>query len=408
MKKHSISLGEIQSAEKRIAPWIHTTHLKLFHTLSEKVYALREDIGSNVLSADSEHNLQDSGNKVNEAAAKVTPSGGRRRRVAGDIFGKHNLQGGDNNVNEAAAKVTPYGGRRSVSGDSPLGVYLKMENEQVTGSFKIRGALNKVLSLSASERRRILISCSAGNHAQGVAYAARVVGASALIVVPVHTPQVKKEAVRFYGAEVVEHGGVYDESYEYACRLCEERSGIFIHPYLDPLVVAGQGSIGLEILEALPDVDSVIVPIGGGGLIGGIACAMKQMKPECRIYGVVSDVSPAMERLFHSHSYHPERDFSSPGLADGISVKQPNKDMLNTYLLPYVEDVISVTEREIAFAVMFLLERGKTLVEGAGAVSVAGLLKSPTHWKLGKKSVAILSGGNVDLINISQLISKFL
>ena len=395
MKKHSISLGEIQSAKKRIVPWIHTTHLKFFHTLSEKVYALREDIGSNVLSSDSKYNLQDSDNNVNAVAEKVSPA------TRG-----HNLQDSDNNVNVVAAQSLPLGGRRSIPPDS--GVYLKMENEQVTGSFKIRGALNKVLSLSASERRRILISCSAGNHAQGVAYAARVVGASALIVVPVHTPQVKKEAVRFYGAEVVEHGGVYDESYEYACRLCEERSGIFIHPYLDPLVVAGQGSIGLEILEALPDVDSVIVPMGGGGLIGGIACAIKQIKPECRIYGVVSDASPAMERLFHSHSYHPDRDFSSPGLADGISVKQPNKDMLNTYLLPYVEDVICVTEREIASAVMFLLERGKTLVEGAGAVSVAGLLKSPTHWKLGKKSVVILSGGNIDLINISQLISKFL
>lgn len=372
MKKFPISLEEIQSAKKRIAPWIHKSDLALFHTLSERVYDLKAGVRSDVCRSDSGHSLKSSNMDAAESRRNKTPMGSRRNH-------------------------------------SPLeGVYLKMENDQVTGSFKIRGALNKVLSLSEGERRRVLISCSAGNHAQGVAYAARIVGASALIVVPKHTPKVKKEAVRFYGAKVVEYGEVYDESYEYARCLCEEKSGIFIHPYLDPLVVTGQGSVGLEILEALPDVDSVIVPIGGGGLIGGIACAVKQVKPECRIYGVVSNASPAMEYLFHGRSYDSKQDFSGPGLADGISVKQPSLDMLKTYLLPYVEDVVGVTEQEIASAVMFLLERGKTLVEGAGAVSVAGLLKVPGSWKLGKKCVVILSGGNIDLSSISQLIQKFI
>ena len=286
-------------------------------------------------------------------------------------------------------------------------VYLKMENEQVTGSFKIRGALNKVLNLSKAESTNFLVSCSVGNHAQGLAYAASRVGSFAQIVVPRQTPQVKKQAICFYGGKVVEYGQVYDESYKYAKQLCEEKSGTFIHPYLDPLVIAGQGSIGLEIVKEIPDVDSVIVPIGGGGLIGGIATAIKAVRPQCRIYGVVSEMSPAMHLLFKGKVYEESGQLLEHGLADGIHVKTPSLEMLNIYIKPYVEDIAIVREQELASALIFLLERAKTLVEGAGAASVAALLKVSTKkWNLGKKCVAILSGGNIDLYKISQVINE--
>ena len=288
-----------------------------------------------------------------------------------------------------------------------LNIYLKMENQQITGSFKIRGALNKVLSLSSKDQKKPLISCSAGNHAQGLAYAARSLGAKSIAVLPLHTPWVKEAAVRAYGAAVVKKGVVYDESYRHALKICQQRKGVLIHPYEDPLVIAGQGSIGLEILTALPEVDSIIAPVGGGGLISGIAGAVKQIKPQCRVYGVVSKSSPGMERLFHKLPYKPKTHFKGAGLADGICVKQPSSFMLKNYIQPFVDDIISVAEDDIIKAMFFLLERSKTLVEGAGAVGAAALL-SPSHrLALGRNCAVVLSGGNIDLHSLHKILKNF-
>ena len=314
------------------------------------------------------------------------------------------------NFKQAQQKINPWIFRtplnysRTLSALSGVDVHLKMENEQITGSFKIRGALNKVLNLSESDRKRGFISCSAGNHAQGVAYAARCIKGSALIVLPESTPIVKEEAVRNYGADIVIEGRMYDESYSKALQLCEETSRIFIHAYEDPFIITGQGSIGLEIVEQLADVDSVIIPIGGGGLISGIASVIKQIKPTCRVYGVVSALAPAMEYFFHQKHYYPDKHFKGPGLADGITIKKASKKMFDEYISKYVDDIISVQEDEIASAMVLLLERNKTLAEGSGATSVAALLKQNKTWNLGQKCVLILSGGNIDLNILSKII----
>lgn len=276
-------------------------------------------------------------------------------------------------------------------------IYLKMENKQKTGSFKIRGALNKILSLTSEEKSRGLISCSAGNHAQGVAYAAQCVKTSATIVLPTITPVIKQKALAQYKTKVILHGDIYDESYNYAIELAKKNNNIFIHAYLDPKVIAGQGSIALEILNQIQDLDSVIVPIGGGGLISGIACVIKQLKPSCRIYGVVSNVAPAMKNLFHNITTDSkEFPFRTPYLADGIIVKKPNQNIFKKYISKYVDDIISVTDAEIASTIMLLLEQEKTLTEGAGAAALTALLKQYKIWDIGKKCTVILSGGNID------------
>ena len=303
-------------------------------------------------------------------------------------------------------QASPFNYSRTFSEYMRTKVYLKMESEQRTGSFKVRGALNKILSLNSAEKKRGLISCSAGNHAQGVAYAAQCVNTSAILVLPESTPFVKEQAVCHYGAEVILHGSVYDESYSYALQLSQENNSVFIHAYKDPMVIAGQGSIALEMLEQVFDLDSVIVPIGGGGLIGGLACVIKQLRPACRVYGVVSALAPAMESLFQKRKYVPEQHFSAGGLADGITVKYPSEEMFENYIAKYVDDIVSVTDDEVASAIVLLLERGKALVEGAGAVSVAALLKQKGTWDIGKKCGVIISGGNIDLNIISHVIER--
>ena len=283
-------------------------------------------------------------------------------------------------------------------------VYLKMENEQKTGSFKVRGALNKILNLSKEEKVKGVISSSAGNHAQGTAFAARCVNTSALLVLPENVPIVKEEAVRRYGAKVILHGKIYDESYEYALQLAKKEHKTFIHAYKDSSVITGQGGVGLEMLKQVPDLDSVLVPIGGGGLIGGIACVVKQIRPECKVYGVVSTVAPAMEYLFHKK---PSPAVVSEGrLADGIIVKKPNPFIFKNYISQYVDDIVSVTEEETASAIVLLLEREKTLAEGAGAVTTAALLKQKNKWKIGKKCGVVISGGNIDLNIISDVVEQ--
>lgn len=299
-------------------------------------------------------------------------------------------------------QVTPVSTSRSVSERLRTKISLKLENQQTTGSFKIRGSLNKLLNLSKEELAHGLVASSAGNHAQGVAFAARQVGAKAHVVMPETAPLAKIIATQNYGAEVILKGRVYDESYSYARELEKANGYTFVHPYEDPLVIAGQGTLGLEVLEQVPDLESIVVPIGGGGLISGVATAIKAKKPSVRIYGVVSSVSPGMMQMFKKQPVEPP----SPTLtiADGISVKKPSKEMYDNYISKHIEDIIEVNDEEIAESIVYFLERAKTMVEGSGAVVLAGAEKA--DWDLGKSCVMVLSGGNIDLNLVSKVIER--
>lgn len=282
-------------------------------------------------------------------------------------------------------------------------VFLKFENTQFTGSFKLRGAYNKIHSLTAEEKARGVVASSAGNHAQGVAYSAKKAGVRSTIVMPVAAPLIKVEATRAYGAEVVHHGDVVDESTAHARELVQQRGFVFVHPYEDEKIIAGQGTIGLELLERLPDLDSVIVPIGGGGLISGIATAVKAVNPRCRVIGVQSSVADGMARLFRRESpSEGHRGLST--IADGIAIKTPSKEMYDSFLSKLVDEVVSVTDDEIAEAIVFLLERTKAVAEGAGAAGMAALMNR--QLPLGKRTCVVLSGGNIDLNMIAKVIEK--
>jgi threonine dehydratase len=299
-------------------------------------------------------------------------------------------------------QLTPINISRSVSERLKTKASLKLENQQTTGSFKIRGSLNKLLNLSKEDLTHGLVASSAGNHAQGVAYAARQVGAKAYVVMPESAPLAKVIATQAYGAEVILQGRIYDEAYSYARELEKKHGYTFVHPYEDPLVIAGQGTLGLEVLEQVPDLESIVVPIGGGGLISGVATAIKAKKPNVRIYGVVSSVSPGMMQMFKHEAVTPP----SPTLtiADGISVKKPSQAMYNDYISKYVEDIVEVNDEEIAESIVYFLERAKTMVEGSGAVVLAGAEKA--NWNLGKSCVMVLSGGNIDLNLVSKVIER--
>lgn len=300
------------------------------------------------------------------------------------------------------AQYTQMESSRSCSEWLGVTTYLKFENEQTTGSFKIRGAFNKISSLSPAERDKGIVACSAGNHAQGVAYSARELGAKAYIVMPETSPIVKVMATQSYGAEVILRGQIFDESYEYARQLEKEKNYTFVHPYNDPQIISGQGTVGLEILEQVPDLDSVVISIGGGGLISGVATAIKSIRPECKIFGVVSENAPGMYRLFKGLP-HPD-EVKKPTIADGIGVKSPNRDMFSQYIQPLVDDIITVSDEEIAEAIVFLLERAKSVVEGSGAITLAGAKKA--SWPLGNKTCLLLSGGNIDLNIVSKVIER--
>lgn len=283
-------------------------------------------------------------------------------------------------------------------------IFFKHENEQKTGSFKLRGAMNKMKSLTPEELKKGVVASSAGNHAQGVAYSATYCGSKAHIVMPTISPLIKVTATRGYGAEVILHGEIYDESYAHARELEKQQGYVFVHPYEDELVMAGQGTIGLEILESLPDVDSVIVPIGGGGIISGIATAIKSIKPSCKVYGAVAENNPGMYNLFHGKAHNSSE--RKPTIADGLAVKKPSPNMLENYIRPYVDDVATVSEDEIAESIVFLLERAKTVVEGSGVVGLAAAAKMKDKWQLGKKTCIVLCGGNIDLNAISKVIER--
>ena len=281
-------------------------------------------------------------------------------------------------------------------------VYLKTENLQVTGSFKVRGAYYKISQLSREEKSRGVIACSAGNHAQGVARAAGMEGLSAKICLPDSAPISKIEATRSYGAELVLVNGVYDDAYTKARELEKAEGRTFIHPFDDEDVIAGQGTIGLELLEQLPDMDAVIVPIGGGGLIAGIAFVIKHLSPKCKVYGVQVSGAPSMVNSVENGVIE-ELDYVAT-FADGIAVKRPGE---NTFELvnKYVDEIVTVTDDELASAVLALIEQQKLIAEGAGAVSVAAAMFNKVDIK-GKKVVCLVSGGNIDVNILSRVITR--
>ncbi len=281
-------------------------------------------------------------------------------------------------------------------------VYLKAENLQLTGSFKLRGAYYKISQLTPEEKKRGVIACSAGNHAQGVALGATHSGIKSLICLPAGAPISKVQATKGYGAEVCLVPGVYDDAYAKAVELQKEFGYSFVHPFDDPKVIAGQGTIGLEILQQMPDVQAIVVPIGGGGLISGVAFAVKSVRPDVKVYGVQSSGAPSMAASLKEGKLCHLNDVST--IADGIAVKEPGVntfDMCNRF----VDEVVTVSDDEIAAAILALLEQQKLVAEGAGAVAVAAVMfgKLPVD---GLNTVCLVSGGNIDVTTLSRVITR--
>ena len=299
-------------------------------------------------------------------------------------------------------RETPVAYAPILSKKNNADIYLKKENLQLTGSFKLRGAFNKIAKLTKEERDRGVVAASAGNHAQGLAFSAQHFKCDATIVMPEATPLLKVNGVKSYGAEVVLHGANYDEAYKYANDLVTKENKTFVHPFADDDVISGQGTLALEILDEIDNIDIIIVPIGGAGLISGMATAIKHIKPSIKIIGVVSSGANAMKRSFEA-----KRQINSESvktIADGIAVRDVTPRMLE-YVLDLVDDIIEVEDTEVAAAILFLLEQHKLVVEGAGATGVAAVM----HNKLdieGKKVVLPLSGGNIDVTMLAQIIEK--
>ncbi len=291
---------------------------------------------------------------------------------------------------------TPLRKARSLPGD----VLYKCENLQVTGSFKIRGALNRLRFLSNEEKQKGVIASSAGNHAQGVAYGAQLSGIRATIVMPETAPLIKVAATQKYGAQVILSGEYYDQAYEKAREISQKEGQVFIHPYQDSQVIAGQGTIALEILEDLKNLKQIIVPIGGGGLIGGIAFVMKQLNPQCEVIGVVTDQTQGMKDL--KENRQPVLKSQVSTIADGIAVKRPSKEMFETYIKPYVDKIVAVSDNEIAEAVVNLMEKDKLIAEGSGAAALAAVLAKKIT--LQEQAVVLLCGGNIDMNTMNVVI----
>lgn len=281
-------------------------------------------------------------------------------------------------------------------------IFLKPENLQLTGSFKVRGSYYKISQLSEEEKSKGVIACSAGNHAQGVALAATKNGIKSLICLPDGAPISKIEATKGYGADVCLIPGVYDDAYKRAIELRDEKGYTFIHPFDDEDVIAGQGTIGLELIDQMKDVDAVIVPIGGGGLISGVAFAIKSLNPNIKVYGVQAAGAPSMKNSVDNK--HIERLDSVSTIADGIAVKQPGE---NTFDIcsKYVDKIVTVTDDEVSSAILTLLEKQKLITEGAGAVAVAAAMfdKVPIE---GKKVICVVSGGNIDVNILDRVVKR--
>ena len=285
--------------------------------------------------------------------------------------------------------------------DEQSQVFLKTEDLQNTGSFKVRGAYIKIASLSEEERACGVIASSAGNHAQGVALAAKAFGVPATIVMPAGAPLSKVKATRELGANVVLHGTVYDDAYAEACRIQQETGATFIHPFDDPMVIAGQGTIGLEIMDDLPDVRTIVVPIGGGGLASGVAAAVKMLHPNVRVIGVQASGAAGMKA-----SMDAGRVVELPSaktIADGIAVKKPG-ELTFAMCSRYLDEIVTVDDDEIAQAILFLMERGKMVAEGAGAAPVAAIMNR--KFDVSGKVAAVISGGNIDVTMLSRIIEK--
>ncbi|WP_371365370.1 L-threonine dehydratase catabolic TdcB [Sporomusa rhizae] len=309
-------------------------------------------------------------------------------------------------IKEAKQRITPFVHQtplqqfRTLSEITNCYVHLKLENMQKTGSFKIRGAVNKIFSLTAEEMGYGVISASAGNHAQGVAWAAKASGVPAIVVMPEKAPVAKVRATQSYGAQVVLHGQNYDEAYQHARKLQREKNLTFIHAFDDPAIIAGQGTIALEIMSQMYDVDAIVAPVGGGGLIAGLAVAAKEHNPKIKVIGVQSAGAPSMAKSLACGLPHCLPSVST--LADGIAVKQPG-DITFSYTEKYVDELVLVDEEEITAGILFMLERGKIITEGAGAAGVAALLAHKIN--LPERKVAVVvSGGNIDPLLLSMLI----
>lgn len=316
------------------------------------------------------------------------------------------VQEAQDRIKEVAV-YTPFSYAPILSALSSSNIYLKKENLQLTGAFKLRGAFNRIASLSDTEKRCGVVAASAGNHAQGVAFAARHFDIDAVIVMPEATPLNKIDGVKYYGAEVVLKGSNYDEAYAYALELQKEKGYVFVHPFEDDAVIAGQGTIALEILEQIKsykeELDVVVVPVGGGGLISGIAKTIKTLYPNIRVIGVSAQGAPAMK-----NSFDLKRAVDSTSvrtIADGIAVRDTSEKTLSL-ILDDVDEMISVDDEEIASAILFLLEKQKLVVEGAGSVGVAALMHNKLKNIEGKNVAIILSGGNVDVTLLNVIIEK--
>jgi threonine dehydratase len=311
-------------------------------------------------------------------------------------------------IQEAALRIrdaiyyTPCPYSAKLSKATGQKVYLKLENLQMTGAFKERGALNKILLLSPEETKRGVIAASAGNHAQAVAYHSTRHGIRSTIVMPAATPLVKVMATQDYGAEVILQGASYDEACQHALALAEQRGLTFLHPFDDIAVIAGQGTIGLELLEQCPQLEAVVIPVGGGGLIAGVACAIKELRPKVKIVGVQTARLPSMLSALAHHA--PVTVPSASTIADGIAVRRAG-DVTFPLIAKYVDEMVTVEEEEIASAILTLLEREKMLAEGAGAAATAALLQHKTALN-GQHTAALVGGGNIDVSLLRMIIER--
>jgi threonine dehydratase len=299
-------------------------------------------------------------------------------------------------------RITPAAYSENLSRETGNTILLKLETFHVTGSYKERGALNGMLTMNPEQRARGVIAASAGNHAQGIAYHAGRLGIRATICMPIHTPLVKISATRNWGAEVVLLGENFDEASAESRRLAQETGATFLHPFNDPAVIAGQGTIGLELLDQIPDLEAVIVPVGGGGLIAGVGCAIKETHPNVRVIGVEPQVLPSMSRALAAHG--PVEVPSVATIADGVAVRRVG-DLTFEAAEKYVDEMLSVDDEEIAIAILRLLEKQKLLAEGAGAVGLAAMLQGKTSLR-GKRVAVLITGGNIDITLLAHIIER--
>jgi threonine dehydratase len=302
----------------------------------------------------------------------------------------------------SSIRITPATYSEMLSRETGNEILLKLETLNVTGSYKERGALNGMLVMTDDQRARGVIAASAGNHAQGVAYHAGRLGIRATICMPIHTPIVKVTATRNWGADVVLHGENFDEALAEALRRAEETGAVFLHAFNDPAVIAGQGTIGLELLDQVPGLEAVVVPVGGGGLIAGVGCAIKEQRPDVRLIGVEPAALPSMQQALAAKM--PVTLPPAATIADGVAVRRVG-DLTFDFAAKYIDEMLTVDDEEIAFGILRLLEKQKLLAEGAGAVGIAAILSGKTSLH-GKKTAVLVSGGNIDITLLAHIIER--